>query len=66
MMPDMPKKVWLEDQSKPDNDFNRRRAFKCVSDEDVFKDLYTNPAFQGLNQQMMRQNVEADFDTDNE
>lgn len=57
----LPNKIFLEDQRTA-----RLRAFRCVKDEDVFCELYANPSFQNLNRQMLKQNVEADFETDEE
>ena len=42
------------------------KQFKMVSDEVVFKELYTNKNFETLNKRMLKQNVEADFETDDE
>ena len=53
-MPEAPQRIWLEDQSKPVGDVGRKRAFRCVSDEEVFGKLYTSKAFQGLNEQMLK------------
>ena len=40
------------------------RGFKCYRDEEVFSELYKEGKFGDLNVRMMKQNNEADFDTD--
>ena len=57
----IPKKIYLEDQKS-----SLLKGFRCVSDEEVFEQLYTNPNFFTVNRSMLKQNVEADFDTDEE
>lgn len=57
----IPKKIYLEDQKS-----SLLKEFRCVSDEEVFEQLYTNPNFFTVNRSMLKQNVEADFDTDEE
>lgn len=42
------------------------KQFKMVSDEVVFSELYVNKNFETLNKKMLKQNVEADFETDEE
>ena len=57
----VPKKIYLEDQRS-----SLLKEFPCVCDEDVFEQLYTNPNFFTINRSMLKQNIEADFDTDEE
>ena len=57
----IPKKIFLEDQKTSD-----LKEFRCVSDEEVFEHLYTSPNFFTVNRSMLKQNIEADFETDEE
>lgn len=57
----IPNKIFLEDQRT-----SKIRAFRCVKDEDIFQELYTNKNFISLNKEMLKQNIEADFETDEE
>ena len=43
-----------------------KKSFKCVPDEEVFGKLYTSNNFLNLNKRMLKQNIEADFETDEE
>lgn len=55
----VPRKIFLEDQRS-----SLLKEFPCVCDEEVFEQLYTNPNFFTVNRSMLKQNIEADFDTD--